>query len=133
MSQALSYLTAEQRESLNDLPFAVLLPSGLPSGWTVEEIDFDEDEEGASFALKLVSGGKTCAFLTSNEGIGDAVPGVQQSVHKHSEYGAIKVEHEEDGSVLSDWIEVEGGWSAVAGNGLNEADLAQLIPQLICL
>jgi uncharacterized protein YbdZ (MbtH family) len=133
MSEALSYLTQEQRESLNDLPFAILLPASLPSGWKVEEIDLHQDEEGASFALKLVSGDKTCAFLTSNEGIGDAVPGVKQSMHKHSEYGAITVEHEEDGSTLSDWIEVEGGWSAVGGNGLNEADLDQLIPQLICL
>lgn len=132
MSEVLSYLSQEQRESLNDLPFAVLLPAGLPSGWSVEGIDFDGDEEGASFALKLVSGDKTCAFLTSNEGIGDAVPGVKQTLHKHPEYGAIKVEHEEDGSILSDWIEVENGWSAVGGNGLNEADLNQLIPQLVC-
>lgn len=132
MSEVLSYLSQEQRERLNDLPFAVLLPADLPSGWSVEGIDFDEVEDGASFALKLVNGKKTCAFLTSNEGIGDAVPGYKQTTHKHPEYGAIKVEHEEDGSILSDWIEVEDGWSAVAGNGLNEVDLNQLIPQLVC-
>lgn len=132
MSEVLSYLSEKQRESLGDLPFAVLLPAGLPSGWSVAGIDFDQHEEGASFALKLVSGSKTCAFLTSNEGIGDAVPGFKQTTHKHPEYGAIKVEHEEDGSLLSDWIEVENGWSAIGGNGLNQDDLDQLIPQLVC-
>ena len=131
MSQELSYLSAEQRESLSDLPFAVLLPSDLPQGWTFEGLDFDEEEEGASFALRIVCGAKRCAFLTSNEGLGDPFPGVRQSSHQHSELGPITVEHEEDGALLSDWIEVENGWSAVGGNNLDDADLDLLIPRLL--
>lgn len=131
MSQVLSYLTTEQRESLSDLPFAVLLPSELPEGWTFEAIDFDDEDEGASFALRIVSGGKRCAFLTSNEGLGDPLPGVRQSSHQHGEFGAITVEHEEDGALMSDWIEVENGWSAVGGNNLEDADLDLLIPRLL--
>lgn len=129
--EVLAYLSQEQKEGLNDLPFAVLLPAQLPSGWNVAGIDFEEDEDGASFALRLVSGLKLCRLITSNEGIGDAPPGVRQSVHSHPDFGEIKVEHEEDGDVLSDWIEVESGWSALNGSGLSDADLEQFIPQLV--
>lgn len=133
MSQELSYLNPEQRESLEGLPFAVLVPGELPAGWAFEAIDFDEQEEGASFALRIVQGRKRCAFLTSNEGIGDAPPGVRQSAHQHPELGEIKVEHEEDGALLSDWLEVENGWCAIGGNDLEDADLDAIVAQLLVI
>lgn len=126
-----AYLSSEQKSILEDLPFPVLLPTELPSGWVLAGLDFEEHEEGSSFSLKLVSGPKQCFLMTTDEGIGDAVPGVEQSNHQHPDFGVLRVEHEEDGASLSDWIEVENGWSAVRGEKLAAADLDLLIPLLV--
>lgn len=127
----LSYLTAEQRESLQDLPFSILLPGELPGGWVLESMDFEEFEEGASFSLNLKSGEKQVSFMTTNEGIGDAPTGVRQSQHSHPELGEVHVEHEEDGDFLSDWLEVENGWSALSGKYAEDTDIDQMVHQLV--
>jgi hypothetical protein len=130
MSQELPYLTDDQRESLGDLPFSVLLPKGLPEGWSVATWDFDQLEEGASFSLGLTKGTAKLHFMTTNEGIGDPPGGDRTSHHAHSDLGEVKVEHEEDGDFLSDWLEVENGWSAVGGNGLSDSEIDLVIEQL---
>lgn len=133
MNASLSYLSAEQKGSLSSLPFSVLLPSELPSGWELDTFDFSEFEEGASFTVVLTKQEKRCAVATTNEGIGDAPTGVRQSSHKHPELGSLTIEHEDDGDCLSDWVEVEGGWSAVSGTRLQDADLDAIISRLVVI
>lgn len=129
MSQDLAYLNQEQRESLADLPFAVLLPRSLPQGWKVESVVHDalDDGEGDTFVVTIGGFGKRCYFQTSNEGIGDPPPGDHHSTHHHPEFGEIRVEHEDSGSQMSDWLEVENGWSSVRGQGLTDAELDLMI------
>ena len=69
-------------------------------------------------------------FLATNEGIGDPPGGMKRTRHQHPQLGEIKVEHEEDGDFLSDWIEVDGGWFAVGGSDTLDVDLDALIPLL---
>lgn len=130
MSQPFHYLTSEQRESLRGLPFSVLLPTELPQGWRVEEFTSDAEEDGASFTLGIGKGKARLNFLATNEGIGDPPGGMKRTRHQHPQLGEIKVEHEEDGDFLSDWIEVDGGWFAVGGSDTLDVDLDALIPLL---
>lgn len=134
MSQDFAYLSPEQRESLNTLPFSVLLPAELLPGWSLASIDFEEFEEGAaSFALNLVADSKRLSFLTTNDGIGDAPPGARQSVHSHPELGEIHFEHEDDGDFLSVWLEVENGWSALGGQNASDTELDQVVASLVAV
>ena len=130
MSEELDYLSAEQKGSLDGLPFSVLLPSSLPLGWNVSHFEFEEFDEGASFALAVQKGEGTLSFLTTNEGIGDPPGGARKSVHNHPEFGDLAIEHEEDGDFLSDWMEVKNGWSAVGGRSVSDADLDLVVAEL---
>jgi len=107
-----------------------MLPSQVPQGWTVASLDFDQDEDGASFALGLTKGEARLNFLTTNDGIGDPPGGARTSRHPHQDLGEITIEHEEDGEFLSDWMEVEGGWSALAGSGPSDSELDQFVQSL---
>ena len=107
-----------------------MLPRELPDGWSVAGLDFTEDEEGASFSLSLEKGAASVSFLTTNEGVGDPPGGERTSRHSHPELGELQVEHEEDGDFLSDWLEVENGYSALGGKGATDQDLDGLIAVL---
>ena len=130
MSDSVPYLSKEQRIALQDLPFSVLLPTGLPGPWSLAGFEIDDSEEGVSFSLDLTAGTKMLSFLTTNEGIGDPVPGVRTSVHVHPDWGSLTIEHEEDGSCLSDWLEFDGAWSAVTGRDLGDSELDLIVPLL---
>ena len=131
----LNYLDPKQRESLDGLPFAVLLPSETVVGWALQGFSFEQGEEedaGDSFTLSFVnSKGGIMSFLTTNGGIGDPVGGARTSVHRHPQLGEITVEHEEDGDFLSDWLEVENGFSAVSGRDVSDEDLDLFVSKLI--
>lgn len=70
-----SYLGSTERERLRALPFPVLLPSQLPSGWSFRELTFqqdDEDPEDWSLTLAFsASDDREVLVCSATGGMGD--------------------------------------------------------------
>jgi len=130
MNSPFEYLTEQQKESLKGLPFRVLLPSELPLGWSVEEVDVSEVEDGMSSAVTIKTATGKLNFLATNEGIGDPPGGARTTVHYHPDFGSIKVEFEDDGAFLCDWVEVEGGFGAVGGHDVDDGEIETAVTSL---
>lgn len=129
MSEAFSYLNNDQKGSLIGLPFTVVLPSALPEGWVVDAVRASQFDDGSEAVLELSKGRSRLFVRTANDGLGDPV-GSTVTQHTHPEFGEVLVYHEEDGDFSSNWLEGEGGWTAVSGSGAGEAELSELISSL---
>jgi hypothetical protein len=136
-------LSATDQELLGRIPFPVVLPSTLPSGWTGPELRFFEDpDDEADKSLEAVFQGPDSAnwsVSTAVGGLGDPIPGeenLRAVALTHSDFGSITVHcYTEDGSpeLLSEWFPGEEGaelYHGFRGSNVTDADLKALVDSL---
>ncbi len=123
------YLTAEQRGSLEGLPFSVLLPSTLPQGFKVLSLERVEMEEGNEAVLVLGRDKARLRVRNADSGLGDPV-GDRVTEHTHADFGRVSVYHEDDGDFASAWLELEGSWAGISGHGVDQQAISELVESL---
>lgn len=134
MSDAFSYISSEERESLQALPFPVFLPSRVPEGWSAQPGQITVEEEETSYSKSFSKGSDSLfTIILTDSGIGDALPGQSQSEFHHPELDLVLVEHEQDGTFQSDWLSLDGGYLALSGKGTADSELEAWVSELAAL
>lgn len=124
-----SYLSEQQRGSLEGLPFGVLLPSRLPEGWKVISLERSEFDDGNEVVLVLGRDKARIRVRNADSGLGDPF-GDRVSLHSHPDFGQVRVFHEEDGDFASSWLELDGAWAGISGHGANEQTISEIVESL---
>lgn len=137
-----AYLSASDRQRLQQLPFPVALPQQLPAGWSAQPVQVLEGPEEEDTSVEVVFLGPESArwsVLTANGGMGDVIPGEtdhNQQLIQHPVFGQL-VMHRfvEDGrpELASDWFpeDEDGGiYHLVRGLNVPEAAQAALLSSL---
>lgn len=133
-----SYLSAQDRSRLEDLPFAALLPEALPGGWSYTSISEFFDEEDEECSIEVTFSGPNAAKLmvaSTSGGVGDVIfesEEVDSKTIENSVLGQIYLysSGDEDAEILSDWFPddgEQGTYYRLRGVNLGDPDLSNLV------